>query len=249
MSYLMYCLFQHVEEPKLDGVAGVQGQPVAILSSKGLSAVISMVSVPQLPPADLASIRAYQSVIEHFHRERTIIPMRYGCLFSAETQIICFLEDHSNGYHALLEELEGCVEMGIRLLLNHSACEDRAPSTGCPDRVPPLPGFAATGRGYLSARRSHYADRDQLAHAETAMLETVRAPFAGLFVRCKAEKPMSRMGNQQPSPRMLSLYFLVKREEVGKFRQAFQEFAPGCSTRVLLSGPWPPFNFVVPDAS
>jgi hypothetical protein len=48
---------------------------------------------------------------------------------------------------------------------------------------------------------------------------------------------------------MLSLYFLVKREEVEKFRQIFQAFASRYSARILLSGPWPPFNFVLPEGS
>ncbi len=249
MSYLLYCLSKHLEELELDGLAGVEGQPIGIRTCTGLSAVISMLSAPELSQADLSTIMSYQRVIDYFHRKRTIIPMRFGCVLSEEAQIIRFLEDHCEEYRALLEELEGCVEMGIRILMDNRQYEEPVPSSVGSDPAPPDPGLAGTGRGYLRARRSHYAARDQLGNGERAIIETVRGPFCGLFVRCKAEKSMPIAGNHESSARILSLYFLVKREEVEKFRQVFQAFASRSSARLLLSGPWPPFNFVLPEAS
>ena len=43
-----------------------------------------------------------------------------------------------------------------------------------------------------------------------------------------------------------SLYFLVKRGAVESFRQAFRRIERAESARLLLSGPWPPYNFVAP---
>jgi hypothetical protein len=249
LSYLLYCLSNHLEELELDGPAGVEGQQVGIRTCKGLSAVISMLSAPELPRADLATIMSYQRVLDYFHGKRTIIPMRFGCVFSGEAQIIRFLEDRSEEYRALLEELEGCVEMGIRVLMDNQQYEARVPSSAGSDPAPPDPGLAGAGKGYLHARRSHYADRDRFGNGERAIIETVRGPFCGLFVRCKAEQSMPIAGSHESSARMLSLYFLVKREEVEKFRQVFQAFASRSSARILLSGPWPPFNFVLPEAS
>ncbi len=249
MSYLLYCLFQHQEEPGVGGPAGVHGQAIAILSRNGLSAVISMISAPQLSPEHLDTIMSYQRVINYFHRKATIIPMRFGCVFSEEAQVVRFLEEQSEGYRALLQELDGCVEMGIRVLLNNPESRERVQSLECPDSLPPVPDLVGTGREYLSARRSCYADRDRLGDEAKAVIETVRGPFDGLFVRCKAEKSMPGQVSCESSVRMLSLYFLVKREEVEKFRQVFHAFTARCSGRILLSGPWPPFNFVVPGVS
>jgi hypothetical protein len=249
LSYLLYCLSKHLDEPEGDGPAGVEGQPIGILTCEGLSAVISMLSAPELSRADLATVMSYQRVIDYFHRRRTIIPMRFGCVFSEEAQIVRFLEDHSEEYRVLLEQLEGCVEMGIRVLMDNRQYEARVPSSAGSDPAPPDPGLAGAGKGYLGARRSHYAARDQLGNGERAIIETVRGPFCGLFVRCKAEKSMPIAGSHESSARMLSLYFLVKREDVEKFRLVFQAFASRSSARILLSGPWPPFNFVLPEAS
>ena len=56
---------------------------------------------------------------------------------------------------------------------------------------------------------------------------------------------------EAPSPRLplLSLYFLVDRAVVESFRQAFRRLSEAESARLLLSGPWPPYNFVTSGMS
>jgi hypothetical protein len=247
LSHLLYCLFHEPNEVDHLGLTGVDGQPIAIFSRHGLGAVGSMLSAPQLPPPDLASIMSYQRVINHFHHRRTVIPMRYGCVFAGEAEIYRFLEDRFDEYHELLEKLAGCDEMGIRVLLdNPAAGEEPATDLGKSNPALSPPDPVGTGKDYLLARRTHYTDRDQWVHEEKAIFDKIREPLTGLFVRSKMEKSLPLAGSHRSSCHMLSLYFLVKREEVDKFRQVFQAFASRCSTQVLLSGPWPPFNFVVP---
>jgi len=247
LSHLLYCLFQGHNEGEPDELTGVDGQPVAVLAHNGLSAVVSSLSAGRLPPVDIATFLSYQRVINHFHHRRTIIPMRYGCLFDGETQICRLLEDRLDEYRELLEKLAGCDEMGIRVLLDDPVCGEPAPLLNKAHPALSVPPPVETGKGYLLARRSHYADRDQLVNAEKAIFDTVCEPFSGLFVRCKVEKATPVSENQQSSCRMLSLYFLVKRAKVEEFRQVFQAFASRYATKILLSGPWPPYNFVVPD--
>jgi hypothetical protein len=43
---------------------------------------------------------------------------------------------------------------------------------------------------------------------------------------------------------LLSLYFLVPGSAVESFRQAFRHLSATEPARLLLSGPWPPYNFV-----
>jgi hypothetical protein len=247
LSHLLYCLFLGRDEGKLDELTGVDGQPIAILAHHGLSAVVSLLSAHPLPTVDVATILSYQRVINHFHHRRTIIPMRYGCLFDGETQIFRLLEDRFDEYRKLLEALDGCDEMGIRVLLDPPVCGKPAPGLENSNPALPAPHPLATGKGYLHARRSHYADKDQLVNEEKAIFETVCEPFSGLFVRCKVEKATPVSGNHQSSCHLLSLYFLVKRAKIETFRQVFQAFASQYVRKILLSGPWPPFNFVVPD--
>ena len=45
-------------------------------------------------------------------------------------------------------------------------------------------------------------------------------------------------------PVLCSVYFLVPRDQVPAFRAALSPMSDGDPSRMTLSGPWPPFNFV-----
>ena len=139
MEYLLYCIFAHeknsptVELTEVDAqraglrprpytnvhLAGVDGQPIGIVSHNGLSASISPCVEANLTP-DIARIQAYQKVIERFNHRRTIIPMRYGCLFPDKESIARYLGQRGRYYLSLLSELNGSVEMGIRVMMSES---------------------------------------------------------------------------------------------------------------------------------
>jgi hypothetical protein len=93
------------------------------------------------------------------------------------------------------------------------------------------------GLTYLTARKAHYAHQDRWTDGYRQAADRCRAQFAGLFVKCKTEAPSPRLP-------LLSLYFLVPRPVVESFRQAFRHLSKTESARLLLSGPWPPYNFV-----
>jgi hypothetical protein len=42
----------------------------------------------------------------------------------------------------------------------------------------------------------------------------------------------------------VSLYFLVRQADLLLFRQSCAELLNSSSAKLLLSGPWPPYNFV-----
>ena len=109
---------------------------------------------------------------------------------------------------------------------------------------PPDPAAAADrlGLAYLTARKAHYAHQDRWTKEYRQAAERCLAQFAGLFVKSNTEAPSPRLP-------LLSLYFLVPRPAVESFRQAFRHLTETESARLLLSGPWPPYNFVTSGPS
>jgi hypothetical protein len=257
---LLYCIFR-TEKPAAAGVlAGVDGQPVSVLSNAGLCAAVSEIAQPQLTP-DIPRITAYKDIVDSFHRDpavRGIIPMRYGLIFDNEFDVLCLLEKRGEQYDALLKELDGCVEMGIRVLISDrcvpiggSRKKDKVIESG--PRV-----SERSGRDYLRARRAHYEQEERLAKETEEVIEQCRNAFSGLFVKCKTEtssmldpqtstfpvQSMFRLSHSRPCPPTVSLYFLVPRRSLEPFRQTFRHITCKNVLKFLLSGPWPPYNFV-----
>lgn len=208
---------------------GVGGASVRLIEEGGLGAALSWIEPPDLTP-NIARVLSYAKVVEALHADRTVLPMRYGCLFGEERQAVELLRVHGEEYAGLLRGLDGCVEMGVRVLVERG--EGRVRVAEVPSRPP--------GTAYLAGRKAVYAEKDQRAHNEGRVVERCREAFARLFVECRAERPSSRTPD-------VALYFLVKRGAVDPFRRAFRRISRTESARLLLSGPWPPYNFAAPE--
>jgi gas vesicle protein GvpL/GvpF len=235
MSYLLYCIFRSPAQPRPGIPPGVGGKPVFVLAQKGLSAGLSELAESDLVP-DISQILAYEAVVEHFYRDLTVIPVRYGCQLEGASEALRFLEGHREEYGALLDELEGLAEMGIHVLLERSGAGTESDARPVPPKSFPLP--CNSGAAYLAAKRERYLGLDRAALDERLLVERLWDSLAGLSIRHKAEFPDS---NRR---RLLSLYFLVPRTAVESFRRAAQDLQAKQSVKLLLSGPWPPYNFV-----
>jgi len=211
---------------------GVGGAPVRLTVEGGLGAAVSWIEPPDLTP-NVARALSYARVVEALHGDRAVLPMRYGCLFEEERQVVELLAVHGQQYAAVLRGLDGCVEMGVRVLL---AAESSSP----------LPSFGpesggASGRAYLTARAARHAQAEEVTGALAAVTERLRIALDGLAERTEAGRGV------RAAPGLSSLYFLVKRGTVESFRRAFQRIERAEPARLLLSGPWPPYNFVAPE--
>jgi hypothetical protein len=237
MSCLFYCICRH-PGPEVAGLLGVEGQPIYRVTHRRLSAAVSRVDPKGLAP-DLKRVRAYERVVNSCHLQGTVIPLRYGSVVAQETGVIELLDGYNPQYESLLQELEGCVEMGLRVLLpaaNPGIPAGSREITGTPPLAPPAPP-KRLGLAYLTARKAHYVHQDRWTEEYRQVSERCLAQFAGLFVKYQTEAP-------SPCLPLLSLYFLIPRRAVETFRLAFRQLTESESARLLLSGPWPPYNFV-----
>ncbi|MFA5110150.1 MAG: GvpL/GvpF family gas vesicle protein [Desulfobaccales bacterium] len=236
MSCLLYCIGRRREAVEPEPPPGVGRQPVFLVTQGDLSAAVSHTAAVSQTP-DLADVKAHGRVVAFFHRQRSVIPMRYGCLLEDELQVARVLEDHGPAYDDLLKELSGCVEMGIRIMV-----PGKSPEPEISRGLRPAPEAASygaqSGCAYLLNRQAHYAAVERGTEVQQRLAEQCLAHFTGLFVNSKIEGPL-------PHLPLLSLYFLVPASLVESFTQAFRRLEFFREARLLLSGPWPPYNFVV----
>jgi hypothetical protein len=170
--------------------------------------------------------------------------MRYGTLFPGEPQVARYLADRGREQAALLREVEGCEEMGIRLLLPAPPTPSgrRSPQQDVGREAP----AASSGKAFLAARRARYAEAQRVTEELQFWAERCRSALAGLFVK-STEELRTVCDPQTKTPKaLLSLYFLVPRASVPHFRRRFRKLPPAGEGQLLLSGPWPPYNFVLP---
>ncbi len=235
MSCLLYCIFRTDAAQRLERPLEIAGQQVFEVAQNGLSVALSELAGSKATPG-VAEVLAFAKVVEAFQHSRTVIPFRYGCCVADLSGARQLLEAHHREYDALLGELAGADEMGIRILL------PRAERGG---NNQPRPGNSNTsglscdsGAAYLAARRERYLDLERTVLDQHDIVDELCSSLSGLYLRHKVE------WHDSARNRFLSLYFLVPRALQSAFREAAGRFSSQRTTKVLLSGPWPPYNFV-----
>ncbi|MFI5117005.1 MAG: GvpL/GvpF family gas vesicle protein [Terriglobales bacterium] len=238
MKHLLYCVFRSVPQPELEALTGVEGKPVLVIDHGGLGAAISELREPDSLP-DVAAVLAYESVVEFFFSRRTVIPMRYGCMVRDTAELAAMLDEHDQQCDALLDGLEGLAEMGIQVPANGSANVSGAAAEIDSAAVSParFPDANRSGASYLLAKKLYYGGADRMAERQNELVNTLCQPLSGLFVRRKVELPSRGQS-------FLSLYFLVPRTLVEPFREASRQCRNDGPAEPVVSGPWPPYNFV-----
>ena len=238
MSCFLYCIFGAKGPAVPKDLEGVGGAPISVVTHRGLGAAVSTVAQAAFP-RDFAAVRAHGRVVAAFHQDRTVVPMRFGCLLEHEDRVARLLKEGAGKYRGLLQELHGCTEMGIRLLLppGNRASGDTLPAPG---RLPPAGQGAAlgsSGAAYLQTRKLSYDQQDREAETHRQITGRCLDHFRGIFKKFRIET------NYSGWP-LLSLYFLVPQSSLAAFCLAFRTLSPAPGAKVLLSGPWPPYSFV-----
>lgn len=230
--YLIYCICTARPAPATEVLAGVDLQPVFLIDRYGLAAAVSRhPGGPGCLAPDTARGLAYGRVVDALHQQDTVLPLRYGCVMNDARGVAELLESRASDYRTALRELDGCVEMGLRILLDQPASVP----------VSPRPPGATAGTSYLLARKRHYEDDERTCRTALEACEKYRSTFSRFVVECREE---GSAGADTTRPVCgASLDFLVKRENVEPLRQAFRELCRAEPARLLLTGPWPPYSF------
>jgi hypothetical protein len=97
------------------------------------------------------------------------------------------------------------------------------------------------GRAYLALRKVHYQMRDETLQGYQALIDRYIQAFSGLYAKHRTET------DTKNGSLILSLYFLTPESKVNRFQETFGRIAENGDAKAMLSGPWPPYNFVTTD--
>jgi hypothetical protein len=179
---------------------------------------------------------AHEAVVEHFITARglAVIPLKLFTMFSTMERARQELQGRAADLERVFRRIAGCEEWGVRVLRPE----------GRPAARTPVP--VRTGAAFLAARKK---DRDSSTAARTAAAHAAERAYASL-----AE--IARAGRRQAPPSvvgapLLDAAFLVPSRRRARFHQTAARLAKdvgAIGAQMTLSGPWPPYNFVVEEA-
>jgi hypothetical protein len=224
MKHLLYCIVeQGLVEPPTE-------PEMCVVAGAGLAAVARPIEESIVAPS-ISTLLAFAKAVEKIHAGQAVIPLRYGSTLESEAAISRLLGERRQEYEAMFDRLRGMAEMGIRVL-----CAD---GRGLGPRFPAASSLPPGG-AYLAGLRNRYHSETSLAPQESQLAGRIGELLAGCFTEQRRESAQAAQG------RLLSLYFLTPKTGVERFQNKARQIAAGDGIKLMLSGPWPPYNFASP---
>lgn len=242
----IYVISRGLAPETVQGVVGLDGQPVRVISHRGLDAIVSAVDLQTYGEEGLREnledlrwletvARRHDDVVQAIARRGPAAPMRLATICHDDDAVRARLEEWHGGLVKALDRVVGRGEWSVKLIVPSEP--DATPATA--DAAP-----AESGAAYLR-RKKEQVQRRTTSHDQS--VETANRAYSEL-----AELAVASRRLQPQDPRLtgldgtmtLNAAFLVETEEETVFQRRLHdlehEVAP---TTVQFAGPWPPYSF------
>jgi hypothetical protein len=218
-------LYLYALVPPGTKVARLRGLGGERLQALPVEQVIAIAGALETPPAPtLSHLEAQDRLVRALEaRTDALLPARFGTHERSAASLIARLEPLAAQLAAALERVRGCAQMTLRVFADGpSAAAASTPADG-----------AGAGTRYLLQLR----ERRSPALPELASLRQALSPLV---------REARVTGADQP-PLKASVFHLIPRGEVERYRALLAACPPPAGVRWLATGPFPPYAFA-PEA-
>ncbi|MFF8609709.1 GvpL/GvpF family gas vesicle protein [Streptomyces sp. NPDC015346] len=238
-------------------LSGVDGHGLRLIDGAGLVALVSTVPSDVFGERALrvlledltaleAMARAHHTVVDAAFAETVVLPLRLATVYSGDDRVVAMLTEERRRFEELLAELDGHVELGVKVSVDPGAAEPAEPAEVSTASAAP----SSPGRAYLAQRRAQ-RHRTQDLYRAAGDIAAEAAAVAGEFARARAvHRPQQGELASGAGENLTNEAYLVAVEDVDRFRErvgALSRRAP--AVRVEVTGPWAPYSFATPDTS
>ena len=220
---------------------GISGADLYAVSLDEISAVVCDIKRADLI-ADKTNAIEYAGVIENLAQQFTLLPMRYGSLMGSTDLINKMLGRNYHEFQQNLQKVENKCEFGLKIFCDSEKlkAELRAKSeadTKTPDK--PAPEIKnSVYRDWVNKKLKEH----RLEELLLTYVDSVIAEITEYLARLNAVNKFKKMAT---GTTIIDAVFLLDKERKDALIHAvgdLQNQYPGLN--FVLTGPWPPYNFV-----
>ncbi len=247
----VYCIVPGAHVCEWPG-AGLDGAHVFTVASSDLSAVVHACSAEPYAGRDeqvRAWVSTHAAVVElAWERWGTVVPMGFDVIVkaaagrTARENVLAWLADNRERLHAKLEELEGCQEYGVQVVMDWKrALEAMSRSSEKALALGREMAGKPEGIRYLYRERIERVLRAEAESAASAACRDCCERISRLARSVRVSKPRSLGEDRQM---FLNLAVLVRADRVAELGDELDRVAASSEiVEVRFTGPWPPYSF------
>lgn len=223
---------------------------LALLRVGSLTAIVSEVDVSEFEGDALernasqpewleAKVRGHESVLDQIVATTTVVPMRFGSIFSSEAGLQAMLTEHETALKESLDRVRDRAEWGVKVYCDQRALSEQLAGPADEPR---------SGRDYLMQKSAELRLQTEAAEAASAVASQVHDALTGMAVDATT---MAVRGGDPASVVVLNGAYLVDDDLRGSFMERVEELQTEHAGVYIfeVTGPWPPYNFTRADVS
>ena len=184
-------------------------------------------------------ILKHEEVVEKLMESFTVLPVSFLTLFKKEDDVLLMMQEYYSDFRENLDRLRNKVEFGIKIIWPGETIKNRIIEASKKFNADVTIQDNSPGKSFAKERFEKYKiDKEFAEEADRCI-----ALLDDFFSRFAAEKKLEKLKSDNL---LLNAYYLVEKEKQVDFKEAFERTrsTPG-DLKFLLSGPWPPYNFIV----
>ncbi len=240
--------------PPLNGLAG---NPIRTIAGDGVAAVVSVLQTPAGDTAfeeELKDPEQAKSLILDHHRvlqsligDITVLPVRFGALFTDDEKVSDTLHEHRRGILEALERVDGAREWGLKIYCDLPVLRGHL-GKGAPAMLAAQSKLAAAtqGRAFFLQRQIARLGEEE---AERAVAQCVEATRERLCEAARVDASLklqpADVHGRTDEMEWNGAFLVAKSAEqrfFGLIDELLQTYGPR-GFHYETNGPWPPFSF------
>jgi len=221
-----------------DSINGLEGVGVYNIYYRDIGIAVSELS-EQIQDITQEHILKHEEVVEKLMESFTVLPVSFLTLFKKKEDVLLMMREYYSDFRENLDRLRNKIEFGIRIIWSGETIRSRIIDTCKKSSANISITDTSPEKSFIKERFEKYK-LDKEFRKEASKVITLIDDF---FSRFAAEKKLEILKSDNL---LLSASYLVEKERQGDFKEAFERAkrTPG-DLKFLLSGPWPPYNFIV----
>ena len=246
MQQMIYAILSpKSSQPALDTlitqIKGIAGTELQTISHGEISAIVGEISKADLV-ASRSDVLQYAGVIEALAELGPVLPVRFGSLMESTDSVRNMLQRNSIEIQQNLLKVENKSEFGLKILCDpeelKAQLKARSETTSGTPVVTSIERKSSVYMDYVNKKLSeHRVEEMLLVHIDSVITEISR-----LLTRLEAITKFTKMASPTTLVDALFLIEKKKKEELIRVVEEVQKKYP--SLRFVMTGPWPPYNFV-----
>jgi len=238
--------------------AGVEnGAPVALITQGDLAAVVSEVPLNHFgegrfeeqlkdPVWAAETVMRHEKLTEFLASQSTVIPLRFGVMYSTPERIRAMLESRASTLQEVLDRLQDREEWALNIFVDRN--ELRSKLVQLSPRLAEMQkrvAGASPGRAYLLEKKLESLRTAESKTESRRVVQSIRSALES-HAHLVKDLPVREVESKQDPAVVGKLSFLIDRSALKDFRRAAEKQAKQYGAfgfSFELTGPWPPYNF------